>query len=204
MARLSADTPFVHPDCQIVESTFGRFVEIGRGSRIGHSVMDDYSYCDRMANIENARIGKFANIASFVRIGPGDHPMERASLHHFQYRSADYWDEAEMDEDFFAARRARIVTIGHDTWIGHNAIIRPEITIGDGAVVAAGAVVTRDVPPYTIVAGLPSKPMRPRYAPEIARGMIELAWWDWSHEAIREALPDFRRLNAAAFLDKYA
>ncbi|MEM8840407.1 MAG: chloramphenicol acetyltransferase [Pseudomonadota bacterium] len=204
MARLSADTPFVHPDCQIVESSFGRFVEIGRGSRFGHSMIGDYSYCDRMANIENAQVGKFANIASFVRIGPADHPMERASLHHFQYRSADYWDDAEMDQDFFAARHARVVTIGHDTWIGHNATIRPEITIGDGAVVATGALVTKDVPPYTIVAGLPATPMRPRYAPEIARGMVDLAWWDWSHDAIRAALPDFRRLDAAAFLEKYA
>ncbi|MBY8977389.1 chloramphenicol acetyltransferase [Rhodobacteraceae bacterium NNCM2] len=203
MARLGSEAPFVHPDCEITASTFGRYVEIGRGSRIGHSVIGDYSYCDRAADIANAHIAKFANIASFVRIGPTDHPMERASLHHFQYRSADYWDDAEMDADFFAKRHARVATIGNDTWIGHGAIIRPEVTVGDGAVIAAGALITKDVAPYTIVAGLPAKPLRRRYSEEVAKRMIALAWWDWSHEALRDALPDFRELDAEAFLDKY-
>jgi acetyltransferase-like isoleucine patch superfamily enzyme len=88
-----------------------------------------------------------ANIASFVRVGATDHPLDRASLHHFVYRSASYWDDAEDDADWFAQRRARMARIGHDTWIGHSAQVKPEVTIGHGAVVAAGAVVTRDVAP---------------------------------------------------------
>ncbi|MEM7237253.1 MAG: DapH/DapD/GlmU-related protein [Pseudomonadota bacterium] len=203
MARLTAEQPLIHPGCVITESSFGRYVEIGQGSRITHTTFGDYSYCDRIADIANARIGKFANIASFTRIGPTDHPMERASLHHFLYRSADYWDDAETDEEFFDHRRSRVATIGHDTWIGHNAIIRPEISIGNGAVVAAGAVVTRDVAPYTIVGGIPAKPMRLRYPSEIAARMIALAWWDWSHDRLRAALHDFRSLSAERFLDMY-
>ncbi|MEM6932342.1 MAG: chloramphenicol acetyltransferase [Pseudomonadota bacterium] len=203
MARLTAEQPFIHPDCSITESTFGRFVEIGRGSRIAFSIFGDYSYCDRMADIANARIGKFSNIASFSRIGPTDHPMHRASLHHFLYRSADYWDDAETDPEFFAHRRSRIATIGHDTWIGHNAVIRPEITVGHGAVVAAGAIVTKDVAPYSIVAGIPAKPMRMRYAAGVGERMIALAWWDWDHEKLRSTLLDFRALSAEAFLEKH-
>ncbi|CAN0606453.1 unnamed protein product, partial [Ectocarpus sp. 12 AP-2014] len=65
MARLSADTPFIHPECDISDSTFGAYVEIGKGSRIAHSSLDDYSYCDRYADIANAQIGKFADIAAF-------------------------------------------------------------------------------------------------------------------------------------------
>lgn len=203
MARLSAQAPCLHPDCAITDSDFGAYVEIGRGSRIAHSRFGDYAYCDRYADIANATIGKFANIASFVRIGPTDHPMQRASLHHFLYRSGDYWDDAAADPAFFDQRRSRRVRIGHDTWIGHNAIIRPEITIGDGAVIAAGAIVTKDVPPYTIVAGVPAAPMRPRFAPEIADRLIKLAWWDWSHDALRAALEDFRTLDVSDFLAKY-
>jgi len=153
MARLSAETPVIHPDCQITDTRFGRFVEIGRGSRLSHAEIGDYSYCDRYADIANTTVGKFANIASFTRIGPSDHPMGNASLHHFLYRSADYWDDADHDAAFFARRGARRCVIGHDSWIGHGAIVRPEVTVGIGAVVAAGAVVTRDVAPYTIVAG---------------------------------------------------
>ncbi|UWQ16780.1 DapH/DapD/GlmU-related protein [Jannaschia sp. M317] len=203
MPRLSADTPFIHPECEITNSRFGAFVEIGKGSRVSHSVFGDYSYCDRYADVANAQIGKFANIAAFSRIGATDHPLGTAACHHFLYRSHDYWEDATNDEDFFAHRKSRIARIGHDTWIGAGAMIKPEVTLGDGAVVAAGAVVTKDVDPYTIVAGAPAKPLRQRQPREIADRLIALAWWDWSHDALRVALKDFRALDAETFLDRY-
>ena len=203
MARLSKDQPVIHPDCQITESTFGGFVEIGAGSRLSNAHFDDYAYCDRYADIANAHIGKFANIAAFARIGATDHPLDTAACHHFLYRSADYWDDAENDPDFFAHRKSRVAKIGHDTWIGAGAMIKPEVTLGHGAVVAAGAVVTKDVDPYTIVAGTPAKPLRERQPRDIADRLIALAWWDWSHEVLRSTLKDFRALPAEAFLDKY-
>lgn len=203
MARLTADAPFIHPDCEITEAQFGRYVEIGRASRVAYSTIGDYSYCDRMADIANAEVGKFSNIASCVRIGATDHPMDKASLHHFHYRSADYFDDAEHDTAWFDHRRSRRATIGHDTWLGHGAQVRPEVTIGHGAVVAGGAIVTRDVPPYMIVAGIPAVPLRARYIRDIADRMMALAWWDWSHARLRETLNDFRALPAEAFLEKY-
>lgn len=202
-AKLHADAPLIQPDCVVERTTLGRYVEIGRGSRVAGSVIGDYSYCDRVCDIANAEIGKFANIASFVRIGATDHPLERASLHHFMYRSGDYWDDAEHDADWFAHRASRTAKIGHDTWIGHNAQIKPEVAIGHGAVIASGAIVTRDVAPYTIVAGLPAKPIRRRQTPEIAERLMALAWWDWSHDVLRARLEDFRVLSAEAFLEKY-
>lgn len=203
MAHLSADTPFIHPECDITNSTFGAYVEIGKGSRIAHSHFGDYSYCDRYADIANAQIGKFANIAAFSRIGATDHPLHTAACHHFLYRSGDYWDDAECDEAFFAHRKSRVAHIGHDTWIGAGAMIKPEVTLGHGAVVAAGAVVTKDVDPYTIVAATPAKVLRLRQPRDIADRLIALGWWDWEHEALRDALTDFRTLQAAAFLEKY-
>ena len=203
MARLSADTPFIHPDCEITGSSFGAYIEIGKGSRVNNSYFGDYSYCDRYADIANAQIGKFANIAAFARIGATDHPLHTAACHHFLYRSDDYWDDAERDEEFFAHRRSRTAHVGHDTWIGAGAMIKPEVTLGDGAVVAAGAVVTKDVEPYTIVAGTPAKMLRPRQPPKIAERLIALAWWNWSHEELRNALPDFRNLKAEAFLERH-
>ena len=203
MARLSDHAPLVHPDCDIVDSDLGRFVEIGRGSRVAQSQIGDYSYCDRYADIANARIGKFSNIASFVRIGATDHPLDRASLHHFMYRSADYWDDAEPDAAWFDRRTSRLAHIGHDTWIGHNAQIKPDVTVSTGAVVASGAVVTRDVAPYTIVAGIPAAPIRARQPGPVAERLMALAWWDWDHARLRAALKDFRSLSAEAFLEKY-
>lgn len=203
MPRLSAETPVIHDGCSLTEADFGRFVEIGQGSRVAHSTVGDYSYCDRFCDIANTEIGKFANIASFVRTGATDHPLDRASLHHFMYRSASYWEDASDDTGWFEKRRARRTMIGHDTWIGHGAQVKPDVTIGHGAVVASGAIVTKDVAPYTIVAGIPARPVRQRQPREIAERLIALAWWDWPHERLRETLGDFRTLKAEAFLQKH-
>lgn len=203
MARLTAEKAFIHPECEITDSQFGAYVEIGKGSRVAHSTLGDYSYCDRYADIANAQVAKFSNIAAFVRIGATDHPLQTASCHHFLYRSDDYWDDAGRDEAFFAHRRSRTARIGNDTWIGAGAMIKPEVTLGDGAVVAAGALVTKDVAPYTIVAGTPATPLRERQPREIAERLIALGWWDWDHSALRAALEDFRTLTAEAFLERY-
>ncbi len=203
MPRLSPDTPLVHPDCEIAGSTFGAWCEIGRGSRVLNSTFGDYAYCDRYADIANCTVGRFANIAAFTRIGPTDHPWRNAAQHHFLYRSSSYWDDAEDDADFFAHRESRRCTLGHDCWIGHGAIVRPEVTIGIGAVVAAGAVVTKDVAPFLIVAGAPAKPLRARFPDAITERLLRLSWWDWPHDRLRAALDDFRRLPVEAFLERH-
>lgn len=197
------DDPRIGAGCEIVESRFGRFVEIGQGTRLDRVSFGDYAYCDRMCDIAHAEIGKFANIASFVRVGPTDHPMERASQHHFQYRSAKYWPEASDDAAFFAARRARHTVIGIDSWLGHNAIILPEVTIGIGAVVAAGAVVTRDVAPFAVVVGVPARQVKTRFPEPIIARLMALAWWDWDHDRLGAALPAFRALSIEAFLERF-
>lgn len=195
--------PTVHPTAQVVNSTLGAWTEVGAQSSLLNSTFGDYTYCTARCDFANVEIGKFSNIATGVRVGATDHPLNRASLHHFMYRSADYWEDAEHDQAWFDKRAARRAYVGHDTWLGHHAQIKPEVTVGHGAVVASGAVVTKDVAPYTIVAGVPAKPVRVRLEPDLAERMIALAWWDWDHTAIRAALDDFRHMPVLAFLEKY-
>lgn len=203
MPRLSADTPLIHPGAKVANSCFGAYCEVGAGSIVLNSAFLDYAYCDRLADIANTTVGKFANIAAMTRIGPTDHPYRNAAQHHFLYRSASYWDDAEDDDAFFAARAARRTTLGADCWIGHGAIIKPEVTLGAGAIVASGAVVTRDVGPFQIVAGCPATPLRARFAQPVIDRLLALAWWDWDHIRLRAALADFRALPAEDFLDRY-
>jgi carbonic anhydrase/acetyltransferase-like protein (isoleucine patch superfamily) len=80
----------------------------------------------------------------------------------------------------------------------------PGVTVGTGAVVASGAVVTKDVPPYAIVAGVPAKPIKYRFPSEIQEKLLAQAWWDWEHGRLTAALNDFRKLSVEAFLEKFA
>lgn len=195
--------PFLHKNANVKGSKLGRFVEIGEGTHILDSTIGDYSYTARYSDIAYSTLGKFVNVAAFTRINPGEHPHHRASLHHFMYRSSYFWPD-EPDEAFvFDWRRSRPVRIGHDTWIGHAAIIMKGVTLHDGAVVASNAVVTRDVPPYAIVGGTPASIIKWRHPPQTAERLQALAWWNWDHETLRTALPDFRTLSAEAFLERY-
>ncbi len=203
MPKLSAIAPLIHDGCKITNSTFGAYCEVGMGSVITNATFEDYAYCDRLADIANTTVGKFSNIAAMTRIGPTDHPYQNAAQHHFLYRSSLYWDDAEDDTDFFAARAARRTNLGADCWIGHGAIIKPETTIGIGAIVASGAVVTKDVAPFMIVAGCPAQPMRARFEARTIDRLLDLAWWDWDHGRLRAALNDFRSMKAEAFLERY-
>jgi hypothetical protein len=198
-----SEQPLIHATAEVSDSVLGRYTEVAERCRVSEVELGDYSYMMQDCAVWCARIGKFANIAASVRINATNHPTWRPTLHHFTYRASDYWDDAEHETDFFAFRRSKAVTIGHDTWLGHGSTVLPGVTVGDGAAVGAGAVVSKDVAPYTIVGGVPAKPIRERFDRRTAERYQELAWWDWDHKRLRAALDDFRSLSAEAFLEKY-
>lgn len=200
--RLGAK-PLVHETAVTRDSRFGKFVKIGARTTVIETEFGDYSYAVNDCEIVYATIGKFVSIGALVGINPADHPFERAAQAHFTYRSWQYFEDVPDEAEEFERRRARRVTIGPDAWIGRAAIVLPGRSIGAGAIVGAGAVVTKDVAPYTIVAGNPARPIRRRFSEDVAERLMRLSWWDWPHAVLRRAVPDFRTLPVEAFLDRW-
>jgi phosphonate metabolism protein (transferase hexapeptide repeat family) len=202
-AKTLSVTPLVHPTAELKDARLGAYCEVGARTILTEVTMDDYSYVVNDSQITYTSIGRFCSLAAMTRINPGNHPMQRASQSHFTYRASSYFPGESDDAEFFAWRRSFHVAIGHDVWVGHGAVILPGRQIGTGAVVAAGAIVTRDVAPYTIVAGNPARLVRRRFPEAVTERLQALAWWDWSHDRLRAALPDFRALAIEEFLDRH-
>ena len=133
-------------------------------------------------------IGKFCSIASGVRfiMGSANHRLSSVSTYPFNVFGG-LWTERtppHLSQLPFKGDTA----VGNDVWLGYEAVVLAGVTIGDGAIVAARAVVTKDVPPYTIVGGVPAKAIRKRFSDlEIAR-LLELKWWDWPPEKIAASI----------------
>lgn len=192
--------PTITKDSVVVDSYLGEYVEIGEHNNIQESKIDSYSYTGEYCQIIYAHIKKFANIASYVRINPGQHPMHRASLHHMLYRR-EMFGFGQDDSDFFNSRREKNVYIGNDTWIGHNVTIMGGVYVGDGAVIGSGAIVTKDIPAYAIAVGNPAKVIKFRFDYEVINELQKIAWWDWDHETIKKRINDFNSIEI--FLKKY-
>jgi phosphonate metabolism protein (transferase hexapeptide repeat family) len=201
--KLLSIEPSIDPSAKVQEAAFGAYCEVGARTILLDVAMGDYSYVVNDSQITYTTIGKFCSIAAMTRINPGNHPMHRATQAHFTYRASAYFPGESDEAEFFAWRKSHRVHIGHDVWIGHGAIVLPGRSVGTGAVIAAGAIVTKDVAAYTIVAGNPARPVKRRFSEAIADRLARLAWWDWDHEALRNALPDLRKLGIEDFLDKY-
>ncbi len=194
----------IEPTVRLREVSIGKCCEILGDTAVEYSEIGDYSYLGSGCMVADASIGKFCAVAAHVRIGAPNHPMERPSQHRFTYCPEYYDASATRDHAFFRERRDARVVIGNDVWIGHAVIVLPGVTVGDGAVLAAGAVVTKNVAPYTIVAGVPAQQIRERFDRTIAAQLSRIAWWDWPAEMIFERLAQFQSGDVEDFCARWS
>lgn len=174
-------------------------IEIGRytygGPRL-HWSKGDFSY--------SLTIGAFCSIADGVGIfvgRHGRHSLDRVSTYPLAYALGARPSERVRSAN--APKEDLSVAIGNDVWIGRDALIFAGVKIGDGAVIAARAVVNRDVAPYSVVAGVPAKKIRLRFDERICSKLLNLKWWNWPDELLKQRIDFFSDLNFEDQLDKY-
>jgi len=201
--RFQDNRPSIHATARLHQTRLGLYADIGERVILRDVTVGDFSYFERLAEAIYTDIGRFCSIAAQVRINALSHPMERPSTHKFTYRPNEYFRYLPLDTAFREKRRTSRVTIGHDVWIGHGAVIMPGVAIGHGAVVGANAVVTRDVPPYTVVAGVPAAKLRMRFDKPAIAALLDMQWWNWDHDRLYRALPDMQRLDIHQFIAKW-
>lgn len=159
--------------------------KIEAGCSFVSSSIEKYSFCGYDCEIISADIGKFTSIANNVVIGGARHPMEWVGMSPVFYAGRD-----SINKKFsrYPLPDIKRTSIGNDVWIGRSAIILSGVCIGDGAVIGAGSVVTKDVPSYGIVAGNPASLIRYRFNELVIKKLQEIRWWDLSEQTLSKAV----------------
>jgi acetyltransferase-like isoleucine patch superfamily enzyme len=159
----------------VKESIIHPTAKVESGSSVYHSTLGRYSFCGYDCELYHATIGSFCSIANNVVIGGARHPIEWASTSPVFYQGRD---SVRQKFSQHPLPLPACVEVAHDVWIGRSAIVISGVRIGTGAVVGAGAVVTRDVPPYAVVVGNPARVIKLRFDDETVARLLESKWWE--------------------------
>jgi acetyltransferase-like isoleucine patch superfamily enzyme len=160
----------------IIKSVLKGYNKVGENCQLVDVELGQFSYFAGNAMVNNCNVGMYCSVAEGVKIGLSSHPTNFISTSPLFYSSGNTFNYQLVVENSFEANRKNF--IGNDVWIGVNAIIMDGITVGNGAIIGAGAIVTHDVPAYAIVVGVPAKLIKYRYAAEVINQLEKLKWWD--------------------------
>ena len=170
------------PGARIFRSTIRGPLYLSKNTQLGPDmVAGKYTGVNESCFIARGTIGSYCAIGARTSINPFNHPTDWLSIHEFQYHPKAY-DWVEEYRNFGRLERSadmfRTATVGSDVWAGHHVNIMAGVTVGDGAIIAAGSIVTKDVPPYAVVAGVPAVIKRFRFPDATIERLLRLKWWE--------------------------
>lgn len=172
----------------VVDSKIHKTVAIQPHANVRYSQIGRYTYISSRTGVIHAEVGSFCSIAANVSIGGGAHDLNAVSTSPVFNKGRNILKRNFAQIEFAPFKTTKI---GNDVWIGNRSLVLQGVTIGDGAVVGAGAVVTKDVEPYTIVAGNPARVIRKRFDDETIARLLELRWWDMSEKELEKYAQSF-------------
>ena len=168
-------------DDSIVERcTLGDYVTINRRCYVNDSTIGDFSLVGLNSIVRPSVIGKFCEIAQYVDIGGANHDYKKVTT----YSKVRFQQALSGERPKYHLNIETYTSIGNDVWIASGARVFRKVKIGDGACIGAGAVVTKDVPPYAIVAGVPAKIIKYRFPDKFIEELLKIKWWDWSTDIL--------------------
>lgn len=178
---------------------FGKRVYIERFCILHDVKVEEYSYIAYSSSLFSCDIGKFCSISSNVKIGLANHPIDMVSTSPVFYSKINRLGVKWVENEQVSNKLPKTI-IGNDVWIGTDAIIMSGLKIGDGSVVAAGSIVTKDVEPYSVVAGIPAKVIKKRFDNNTVDNLLKIKWWSWDDGKIKSNLTYFT--EPKALIDK--
>lgn len=184
---------------RVYDSDLSDNIRIDRNNLILNSKMGNQSYTGQFTTIMHSTIEKFCSISWGVTIGGGEHDYKKITTHDFLYNTNNHLNNGVVGYQRFS----KATEIGNDVWIGTNSTICRGVCIGDGAVIGANSVVTKNVPPYAIVAGCPARIVKYRFNNTIIERLLNLRWWDFPDNKIKENFSLFLENDIEKILCKF-
>ena len=186
------DNSLVGDDCFITGCEIGKNVIVERRNLLFNSMIGSRTTLGWNNTIRNAEIGKFCSVAWNCTIGGAQHPLHRLTTSFFPFdKTYGVVNETELSE--IEGAYLKPIIIGNDVWIAAGVQVLRGVNVGDGAVLGGGTIVTKDVPPYEIWAGVPAKKIGQRFSDEIIAELMEIKWWNLPIDDIKDNIDLFRR-----------
>jgi len=185
--------------CTLSNTNLDSFTNVYSRCYLSNVSLGKFSYVASDSQLSCTQIGNFCSLGPQILCGYGEHPTNFTSTHPAFFSVLKQCGTTFAEKNHFVERRNIIV--GHDVWIGARAFIRDGVKIGHGAIIAAGAVVVKDVPDYAIVGDVPAELIRFRFSQEVIQQLLTIQWWNWSVERLRLAQPFFVKEDIHPFIE---